>query len=114
MTQRIVFGVLLSALLITTATGEEHDVRLNSELSSESGTPKPPVMIYQPGTVSAKLPHWWRHPESTIQGTKVVQRDRLGQMVIQIQHSETPLNMLLLTPRGPIIQEEEPLLGIDR
>ncbi|MBA2117462.1 hypothetical protein [Bremerella alba] len=123
MIRRIGSSLLLSLLLLPVSLVAEQPGLAELSDGLDIDRSKPPrvlrdnrarLMIYHQGQAASALPHWWHHPELLIKVTKVAQHGPLGQMVIQRQDVETPLSMLLLTPRGPIIQEEEPLLGIDR
>lgn len=113
MIRRIGLGVLLSTMLVTVAFGADEANRSNHEAIKSSVVPyfSNGGMTYQQGIVAASLPHWWQKP-----GTEMTWFEFTRRHVITPQDMVTkfrPEPMSLIGPRGPIIMEEEPLLGID-
>jgi len=123
MLQRIEIGLLLGFLLlpVSLAAAPPELADLSAWLDSDRGKPplvvidqRIPPSIYRPGTAVSALPPWWHQPEWLLPPIiQLGERGPLGQGGIRF--IPPPAGIQLLTPRGPIIQEEEEAqLGLDR
>lgn len=115
MIRPIAIVLLLGLLLVPASTRAEQPGELEAdqgERSSVLSDQQARLLIYDQGRASSALPRWWHDPVWQILPVKqVVQQGPLGQR--GVKHYKQLPNFQYLTPRGPIIGEEEPLLGID-
>lgn len=121
MIQRIGIGLLLAALLVPAILVAEQPVANEESNSVDSDRVQPPgiqpsnqvsMKFYRPERVTSALPHWWNNPQRLALPVKhVVKQGAQGQKVIEYNH-QPPIDRFL-GPGFPIMQEEEPLLGID-
>ncbi|QDU78217.1 hypothetical protein Pan97_53010 [Bremerella volcania] len=117
MTGRIGFALWLCSLLLPVPLSAEQPERTGRLSGSNSPHDnRVSVMIYRQGQAASALPHWWHDPQRMVLPVKqvveqVVEQGPLEQKIIKDNHQ--PPSFQYLGPRGPIIQEEEPLLGLD-
>lgn len=120
MIQRMGIGLMLAVLLPAVSLAEQPGIAQGSDsINSEQGQ-LPPVQpgsqtslkFYHPDWVTSALPHWWHSPQQlAVPVKRVVQQGTLGQR--GVEYNRQPPIDLFLGPGFPIMQEEEPLLGID-